>query len=80
MNKSVTIRKRGLISVSECARLCIAETAFVCESFTYEYKNYACAWGNVEGDIEIIPVHTSNQFVTPLPADSFSTSIWYLST
>ena len=79
LNKSALIRKRSLISVSECARLCDVETSFVCESFTYDYKKLDCAWSNVEGDIETVPVHTSNIYVIALPADSGSTSVWYLS-
>ncbi len=78
-NKSVLLRKRALVSLKECSRLCTVETSFVCESFTYDLKSYDCAWSNVESDIEFVPVHTSNIFISALPSNLNSSSTWYLS-
>jgi len=46
-NLTISIRKRNGISIDECARLCVREPAFKCESLTYENSLTECKWSSV---------------------------------
>ncbi len=47
-NKQLSIRKRDGISIDECARLCLTESTFRCESLTYN-PNSECKWSSYIG-------------------------------
>ncbi|RNA22484.1 antigen B membrane, partial [Brachionus plicatilis] len=46
-NPSIISRKKSMVSVDECARLCIFEPTFNCESFTFNDQTKECKWANL---------------------------------
>lgn len=49
MNSSHFIRERKGVTINECARLCLTEPAFQCESMTYRYTK-DCKWSSLTGE------------------------------
>jgi hypothetical protein len=48
-NKSLSIREKKGVSVNECARLCLKEPAFDCQSMSYEAVVGECKWSSLVG-------------------------------
>jgi hypothetical protein len=63
---TIFFRKRNDISVTECARYCVTENAFECESFTYDYRTEICKWSSIIFDEEQLN-STASPFLIPSP-------------
>lgn len=50
-NKDLLVRSRDQVSIDECARLCLGEPAFICESMTYSNVRQQCRWSTLTGDL-----------------------------
>ena len=48
-NKSLSIREKKGVSVNECARLCLTEPSFDCQSMSYEAVVGECKWSSFVG-------------------------------
>lgn len=59
MNNSNFIRERKGVTINECARLCITEPAFECESMTYRYTK-ECKWSSLRAELDDIIVDNKN--------------------
>lgn len=54
-NASIFLRTRtGGISFDECARLCLTEPSFICETLTYEPVLNECKWSSYAGLYDVI--------------------------
>lgn len=59
-------RSRNDISVTECARYCVTESTFECESFTYDYRTEICKWSSIIFDEEELN-KTASPYLIPSP-------------
>lgn len=46
-NVTIFLRTKSGISVDECARLCLREPAFDCQSMSYDYPSQDCKWSSL---------------------------------
>lgn len=49
-NITIQIRKRKSVSIDECARLCMLELSFKCESASYESVLRECKWSSLSSE------------------------------
>jgi hypothetical protein len=48
LNSNIILRKKSGISIDECARLCVQEYGFECQTFTYGTGFRECKWSPIE--------------------------------
>ena len=48
-NKSILIREKKGVNVNECARLCLNEPAFDCQSLSFQAVIGECKWSSLVG-------------------------------
>ncbi|CAF0709533.1 unnamed protein product [Brachionus calyciflorus] len=46
-NPSVFLRKKSLITIDECSRLCITEPTFDCQTISYNDQTQECKWSSL---------------------------------
>jgi len=49
-NDAIFLRSRDHVTIDECARLCLREPAFICESMTFSNARQACKWSSLGVD------------------------------
>jgi hypothetical protein len=47
LNPNILLRKKSGISIDECARLCVQEYGFECQTFTYGTGFKECKWSSI---------------------------------
>lgn len=52
-NSSLFLRERNGVSVDECARLCLTEPAFNCESFSFQSFKKECKWSSLVPSVSV---------------------------
>lgn len=64
-NRDLFLRKKQMISIDECARLCITEPAFDCQTISYNDQTQECKWSS----LLLLTPNTSIIVFSTIPAD-----------